>query len=275
MTEQHDEIDGFDDDLWRTGHLLMTAHALFEAPRTTEPVLLHDGPLAQVWLGDALDVLPMFETESFGLVVTDPPYGVEWQSGFRAETFDRLTNDGAADRGGIREVMAHCVRLVGQNRHLYVSGPSDVLEGLKVSAITPLIWDKATLGAGDLQAAWSPAHEPISFMTSKHRHAGQSGKEGVPNRIRKGSVLRFPRPTGRKVRHPSEKPVPLLRELIESSSRQGETVLDAYAGICSTGVAAVLSGRKTVCVEIEREWAETGVERIRRAEEIVAMGESA
>lgn len=250
---------------------------LFEAAAapSSAPALLHDGPLAQVWCGDAMTVLPTIPTESLDLVVTDPPYGVEWQSGFRKESFDRLHGDGAADREGVRAVLAHAVRLVGQNRHLYVFGPTDVLEDQKVSALTPLIWDKATLGSGDLTASWSPAHEPISFMTSKHRHAGQSGKEGVPNRLRKGSVLRFPRPTGRKVRHPSEKPVALLRELIESSSRQGETVLDPFAGIGSTGVAAILSGRRAVLVEIDPTYAHMAVERIKAAEQIAAMGEVA
>lgn len=230
--------------------------------------ILYESEYATVHLADARDVLPSMATESLDLVITDPPYGVEWQSGFRAEMFDQLANDGAADRDGIRAVLTDSVRLVGQNRHLYVFGPTDVLEGLKVSAVTPLVWDKATLGAGDLSSAWSPAHEPIAFVTSKHRHAGQSGREGVPNRLRKGSVLRFPRPTGRKVRHPSEKPVPLLRELVESSSRQGETVLDPFAGIGSTGVASILSGRRTVLVEIERRWADIAVERVRAAEDV-------
>lgn len=246
-----------------------------EVPGIPKPVLLHDGPLAQVWQGDAAMVLPTMPTESLALVVTDPPYGVDWQSGFRKESFERLANDGAADREVVREILRESVRLVGQNRHLYVFGPSDVLDGLKISATTPLIWDKATIGGGDLTSPWAPAHEPIHFMTSKHRHAGQSGREGVANRVRKGSVLRFPRPTGRKVRHPSEKPVPLLRELIESSSRQGETVLDPFAGIGSTGVAAVLSGRRAVLVEVEPRWAEIAVERVKRAEQIVAMGETA
>lgn len=239
------------------------------------PVVLYEGSYSTVILGNALDVLPTMPTESYALVVTDPPYGVEWSSGFRAESFGQLANDGAADRMLIREIIRHSVRLVGQNRHLYVFGPTDVLDGLKVSAVTPLIWDKATLGAGNLTAAWSPAHEPISFMTSKHRHAGQAGQEGVPNRLRKGSVLRFPRPTGRKVRSPSEKPVALLRELIESSSRQGEIVLDPFAGVGSTGVAAVLSGRRTVLVELDTRWAEIAVERLQKAEEIAVSGDAA
>jgi DNA modification methylase len=237
--------------------------------------LAYQGPLATVYCGDALDVLPALATESLDLIVTDPPYGVEWRSGFRSQAFDALLNDAAGDREGIRAVLTECVRLVGQNRHLYVFGPSDVLDGLKVSAPASLVWDKATLGAGDLTAAWSPAHEPISFVVSKHRHAGQAGNEGVPTRLRKGSVLRFPRPTGRKVRHPSEKPVALLRELIESSSRQGETVLDPFAGIGSTGVAAILAGRKAVLVELDPTYADMAVERVRRAEQIAEWGSAA
>lgn len=235
----------------------------------------YESPWATVYLADARDVLPTLATASINLAVTDPPYGVEWQSGRRAESFEQLVGDRTSDRDGIREAMTHCVRLLGPNRHMYTFGPTDVLDGLKVSAITPLVWDKVAFGTGNLQCPWAPSFEPISFTTSKHKHAGQAGQETLPHRVRKGSVLRFPRPTGRKVRHPSEKPVPLLRELVESSSRQGETVLDPFAGILSTGVAAILSGRRAVLVEVEQKWVEIGIERIRRAEEIATMGATA
>jgi DNA modification methylase len=255
------------------GHRAENDAGLF--PINEGPFVAYESEHVTLWQGDASLVLPGIETESLDLVVTDPPYGVDWQSGFRTESFDRLANDGSADREIVRGILRESVRLVGQNRHLYVFGPTDVLEGLKVSATTPLVWDKATIGGGDLTSPWAPAHEPINFVTSKHRHAGQTGKEGVANRVRKGSVLRFPRPTGRKVRHPSEKPVALLRELIESSSRQGETVLDPFAGIGSTGVAAILSGRRAVLVELDPRYVAIAVERIKQAEAAVAMGASA
>lgn len=201
-----------------------------ESQNRPKPVVIYRSDQAQVVHGDARDYLPMLATESVDLVVVDPPYGVEWESGRRAESFGQLDQDGQSDRDGLREVLRECVRLVGQNRHLYVFGPSDVLDGLKVSAVAPLVWDKQVNGTGALNQPWAPAHEPISFAVSKHRHAGEAGRDNVAVRMRKGSVLRFQRPTGRKVRHPSEKPWPLLRELIESSSRQGDLVLDPCAG---------------------------------------------
>ena len=224
----------------------------------------------ELWRGDARDVLADLPTESVDLVVTDPPYGVEWRSNLRAERFELLANDGAADRDGIREVMAEAVRLVGQHRHLYVFGPTDVLDGLKVSEATELVWDKGRHGAGDLAAPWGPQHERITFAVSKHRHGGQAGASALPVRLRKGSVLRFSPPTGRTVRHPSEKPVALLRELVESSSRAGETVLDPFAGVGSTGVAAILSGRRAVLVELDPDdrYCSIALERLWAAEAI-------
>lgn len=235
---------------------------------------LYRSDAATVYLGDAVDVLAELETESVDLIVTDPPYGAEWRSNRRAETFAELAGDTPADRDGIREILRHTVRIVGQNRHLYAFGPADVLAGLKVSEVAELVWDKTTMGAGDMLGAWGPAHEPISFTVSKHRHGGKAGTTANPARIRKGSVLRYARPTGRNVRHPSEKPLALLRELIESSSRSGEIVLDPFAGIGSTGVAAVLAGRRTILVEIDEGYARTAVDRIRRAEAVAAEGAS-
>lgn len=233
--------------------------------------VLYASDRATVYLGDARDVLQEIETESIDLVVTDPPYGVEWVSRLRSESFGLMAGDGS-DRDGVREIVRECVRLVGQNRHLYVFGPEDVLDGLPVSERCALVWDKGVMGAGNLSAAWGPAHESITFAVSKHRHGGETGTSAVPVRRRKGTVLRFPRPTGRKVRHPSEKPVALISELVESSSRIGETILDPFGGSGSTAVAAVLLGRRIITVEVDERYAATIVDRVRNAERIREEG---
>jgi site-specific DNA-methyltransferase (adenine-specific) len=72
------------------------------------------------------------------------------------------------------------------------------------------------------------------------------------------------------VRHPSEKPVGLLGEMIESSSRRGELVLDPFAGVGSTGVAAVLAGRRSYQVEIDERYVQIAVDRMVSAERLAA-----
>jgi site-specific DNA-methyltransferase (adenine-specific) len=231
--------------------------------------LVHRTDLAEVWHGHAEDVLPEIGTESVDLVIADPPYGVEWQSGRRARLFDPIAFDSPEDRAGIRDVLAETVRTVGQHRHLYVFGPADVLDGLKVTCPVELVWDKDRPGMGDLAAPWGPQHEPVQFVVSKHRHGGEAGDTtAVAARMRKGSVLRFPARTGRTVRHPSEKPLALLRELVESSSRVGDLVLDPFGGVLSTAVAAILCGRRAVTVELDARYVSVGVERVRAAERL-------
>lgn len=241
----------------------------------TETEVVFATERATVWHGDALDILPTCETESFGLVVTDPPYGVEFESGFRRESFGQIANDGQADRGDVHKVLQQCVRLVDQGRHLYVFGPKDVLDGLKISETADLVWDKGTLSGGDLSAPWGPSFEPITFAVTKHRHGGKVGAGSLSARLRKQSVLRYGRPTGRKVRHPNEKPVGLLRELIESSSRIGDVVLDPFAGSGSTAVAALLSGRRAVVIEKDERWLPLLIERVTEADRMAALIEEA
>jgi site-specific DNA-methyltransferase (adenine-specific) len=88
-------------------------------------------------------------------------------------------------------------------------------------------------------------------------------------RIRNGSIIRQNRKTGRGVKnHPTEKPVALLSQLVESSSRPGEVVLDPFMGSGSTCVAAILAGRKTVGIELDPGYTATAVARVREAERI-------
>lgn len=247
----------------------MSAATLFDAPAE----IAYASPRVTLWHARSEELVPAWETESVDLVVTDPPYGGSFTSNRRAEAFGTIDGDDAAGRETIAGVLAHCVRLVGQHRHLYVFGPTDVVNGLKVGAPAALVWDKGTMSGGDLTSPWGPAHEPITFAVSKHRHGGETGRPNLPARMRKGSVLRFPRPTGRKVRHPNEKPVPLLRELIESSSRAGDLVLDPYAGSGSTGVAAILTGRRATLVESDPRWVDLAVHRLTEADRLADAAE--
>jgi site-specific DNA-methyltransferase (adenine-specific) len=62
--------------------------------------------------------------------------------------------------------------------------------------------------------------------------------------------------------HPTEKPVRLIRELVESSSCFDEIVLDPFAGSGSTLLAAVLEGRKAVGIEISESFCADAAKRL-------------
>jgi len=62
--------------------------------------------------------------------------------------------------------------------------------------------------------------------------------------------------------HPTEKPVNLLRYLIELLSKPGDVLLDPFAGSSSLGEAAVISKRSAILVERDKEFYEKGSKRI-------------
>ena len=127
-----------------------------------------------------------------------------------------------------------------------------------------LVWDKVVFGSGDLSCPWGPAHERILFAVHETSRANRAKGYGVgAARLRKGSVLSFRRGiSGQTLRHPTEKPVDLLRVLIESSSTFGEVVLDPFAGSGSVLEAAVLEGRRAVGVELSEQYCEVSAERL-------------
>jgi len=208
--------------------------------------------------GDCREILPLLKRESCHLIVTDPPYGVAWRSERRKQKFEVMQGD--RDAGLAVAATKLALRVLADKRHLYIFGRYD-WDGVNVGMPAELIWDKMMQGLGSAGNCWSLSHEYISFMRSCRPY--EKGRDGPPARLRRGTVLRFSRKNGRAVRHPAEKPVGLLRELIESSSRLGETVLDYFAGIGSTLVAARLEGRRAIGIEIEERWCEMAAERLR------------
>jgi len=147
---------------------------------------------------------------------------------------------------------------------VYIFGDRLDLSPLPLCSTAELIWDKETIGMGNLSLPWGPQHENIIFAVYEISKANRDKGYGrLSARLRKGSVLRSLRPVSGAVKHhPTEKPVDILRQMIESSSVMGEVVYDPFAGSGSTLVAAMLEGRQVIGCEIEERYCETTVKRL-------------
>lgn len=223
-----------------------------------------------IHIGDCREILSTLGTESHDLLVTDPPYGVGWRSNTRATAFRRIVGDDDAE--WVPAALAQAGLCVRRNRHGYIFGDFP-LEEFPLRDRARLVWDKALMGSGDLTSPWGPAHEPIMFVVrAADRAAANMAAGATPARLRKGSIIRVRRPNANGVRrHPTEKPVALLRRLIESSSHAGERVLDPFVGCGSTLVAAVAEGRVGTGVEIDPEYAKLAAERVDAALDAAAV----
>lgn len=197
------------------------------------------------------------------ILVTDPPYGQEFKSG-RSDLWGEIKGDD--DIEGTTARLRHVLKGLRRSRHVYIFGNRFDFSKLNLCGLTELVWDKETIGLGDLSLPWGPQHERITFAVHEFSKANRDkGSGNLTARLRKGSVIRSLRPiSGRVKHHPTEKPVDVLRQLIESSSVMGEIVYDPFAGSGSTLIAAALEGRQAVGVEFEERYCEIAARRFER-----------
>jgi DNA modification methylase len=227
-----------------------------------------------IYHGDSLALLPRLPASSADLLVADPPYGIRWRAtSMRKHALPTTRihgDDGSVD---VPAVLRASLRVLRGHAHLYVFGPFD-LEKIGARSPVTLIWCKGkSLPVGNLEIVWGRNYEPVQFAL--HASGGQRGAASLSARKRRGAVLTVPRLVGAAIRHHlTPKPVPLLRQLIESSSLVDEVVLDPFMGSGSTLVAAVIEGRRAIGVEIEERYCEIAARRVEAAQRVMAPAAS-
>ena len=78
-------------------------------------------------------------------------------------------------------------------------------------------------------------------------------------------VWTFPTVQAYAGKHPCEKPLAMMRHIIEVSSKPEATVLDCFMGSGTTGVACINTNRKGIMIEKDPHYFKIGSERVERA----------
>jgi len=204
------------------------------------------------------------ETNRVDLVLTDPPYGVGYQSTLakRGRRKKAIANDAVGEFDAFLERALPAIRAVmkrGSALYWFAGGGgSEPVLARALLAISEhfdllnvLVWDKIDPGLG---WRWRRSWEAIveaSYGQPKVWHGGTD----------KRNVLRFPKAIPQADDHPTPKPVPLLEEIIRAAAPAQGRVLDPFAGSGSTLIAAERTGRTCLAVELECRYADIVVAR--------------
>lgn len=212
---------------------------------------------AIIYCADCRSILPTLDTVD--AVVTDPPYGIAYQSGYAPKKLWAAGKKIAGDETtAVRDEALQLCHNLCSPMLVFGSHKARPPEGTRHI----LIWDKGpALGMGALDLPWKPSIEEIYVL----------GKGFVGKRD-EGSVIYCPpvqsmAKNGRK--HPNEKPVPLLRRLIKKCPEG--TILDPFMGSGAVGEAALLEGRRFVGIEIEPKFFEIAKNRLEYAEHSISL----
>ncbi len=201
-----------------------------------------------LYRGDFREFMAAAGPGPVGVVVTDPPYGISFKSGWSGAC---VTGDQSA---GLRDEMI-CM-LPGVPMLVFGTWKVAAPAGVKAN----LIWHKPGAGMGDLKFPFKPDYELIHVIGKGFAHA-----------VRGSSVLCFKPAWFRGAGyHPHQKPVKLIQYLLERCP--AGAVFDPFMGSGSVGVAAVLAGRDFIGCEIEPKYFEIAERRIKAAESEVNHG---
>lgn len=194
--------------------------------------------------GDWREHVEAIKDGSIAVLLTDPPYGMGYQSDHRldrrkARKHQRIENDG--DGEGAAE-LGQCVSAfmpkLAENAHVFAFTNWRNEEAMRTALADAgllvrgsLVWVKNNTGMGDPKTTFAPKHERIIHAV-----------KGSPILFeREADVLEFDRVNTD--RHPTEKPVNLLARLIEITTVKGQRIADPFGGVGSTCEAAESLGR--------------------------------
>lgn len=199
-----------------------------------------------LYLGDCLE---RHMWRNADVLITDPPYGMAFQSSWTTEKRP-IANDGdAAARDAVLQMWRGDIV---QDRPAAVFGTWRVPKPEGIRQV--LVWDKrgAGPGMGDLSTAFGTSHEEIYLIGKWEKRSA-----------RRGSVITTessPSELTTRIGHPTPKPVGLM-EILVAAAPDG-IITDPFAGSGSTLVAARNLGRKAIGVEIEERYCELIARRL-------------
>lgn len=212
--------------------------------------LYYEDDFVELHLGDCRGVRGWTTAD---VLVTDPPYGMGFQSS-RRKGPKLATIEGDRDTAARDAV----VDLWGAVKPALMFGrwsiPAPAGERQR------LIWHKANNpGMGDLTMPWGPSHEEIHLFGRgwdlSKTGLKRTGSVITTNGVR-GGAAGDENATG----HPTPKPVSLMEALIARTP--AGVIADPFAGSGATLIAARNLGRRAIGVEVEEKYCELIVSRL-------------
>ena len=237
-------------------------------------------PLDEVSLrchnADCFDVLPKIPSESVDLVITDPPYGVNFKNDFYNDNNDDVIMQMPTLFSELKRVMkpnSYLFIFLGvKNLHLWTKCALDSGLTFKNIVATRAFTNKAIPTKNNFVFQFQPVlvlskgggrkFNDVDFVPTseqwfkdKRNKNPQEFTYSYPNWIK--SEWAYATPTGKRnntTGHPNEKNVDLLQFFVKIASDEGDVVLDPFMGSGSCGVACRELKRQFVGIEKDKHW---------------------
>ena len=253
-----------------------------------KPYFKHDNFV--LYNTDSIGLLSSLPEDSIDMIFADPPYNLS-NGGFSVHAGRMVSvNKGDWDKskGFEDDYSFHfrwleaCRRVLKPHGTLWVSGTyhsiyqcGHALQSLNYHILNDIAWFKPNASPNLSCRFFTASHETLIWARKekKAKHHFDYGlmKEGdwkddvlkKPGlQMRSVWSIGTPKPYEKKFgKHPTQKPLELLRRIVLASTKKGDVVLDPFVGSSTTGIAAVTHGRKFIGVDLEKKYLDLSVQR--------------
>ena len=236
---------------------------------------------SEIVLGDCLEVIKTLPDESINLVVTDPPYGISWQSKwYKSDAFEVMAGDG--DLNWL-SIVPDMYRVMKRDSSLYVFASHRKVDEVKAAFDKHFnfknmlaIKKRHFSGLGDLSSYANGFEIALYYTKGSVKFEKVNVKPVAQSHLkdtRHANKSFVHRPTSWidwipsspyniDIVHPTEKNVRLISLFIELNSREGDVVLDPFLGSGTTAVAREMLRRRWIGIELSKEYCETARGRV-------------
>lgn len=240
--------------------------------------------------GNSLDLLSHIADNSVDMVFADPPYNLS-NGGFTVHAGRRVSvHKGDWDKSsGFEDDLnfhmqwiAAVKRILKPEATLWVSGTyhsiyqcgyAIQLQGYKI--LNDIAWYKPNASPNLSGRYFTASHETLiwarkdpkakhyfEYKAMKHNSWPNDALKKPDKQMRSIWSISTPPPSEKAFgKHPTQKPMDLLRRVVIASTKPGDIILDPFTGSSTTGLAAIEEGRKFIGIDLEKDYLDLSIKR--------------
>lgn len=217
--------------------------------------------LDKIYNMDCIEYMKQLPDECVDLIVTDPPYLMNYSTNRRKNKDDRFCKSILNDTNEklISDYIKECYRILKNDSACYMFCNSNKIEFFKTeiqkyfNVKNIIVWVKNQQTAGDLVAQYGKGYEFIFYVNK-----GRCPIRG--SRI--SDVWKNNRVAGSQLIYQNQKPVELIEKCIVNSSDSGGIVFDGFMGSGTTAIACRNTDRYYIGCELDEGYYKIAKERI-------------
>jgi DNA modification methylase len=198
-------------------------------------------------------------------MVTDPPYGVDYDPGWRKgldtvkRSLGKVAHDDRADWREVWSLFPGDVAYVWHSgTQSHVVADSLISKGFTIRA--QIVWAKPHFAIS--RGHYHPQHEPCFYAVRKTGHWAGDRKQSTVWQIANGTFQGgATKAEDAKTGHGTQKPVECMKRPIENNSTHGQAVYEPFSGSGTTIIAAEMTGRNCHAIEIDPAYIDVAVKR--------------